>query len=211
MQRTDYPWKGEVEIAVNPAAARRRSRCGCARRTATSARSIRAAPAADGIVSLAVNGKPVKPEIEDGYAVITRKWKAGDTVRLELPLRVQRVKADERIVADRGRVALRYGPLSTTSRAWTRMSTACSKPDAPLTAEWEPDLLGGVVAIRGAFADGSPLTAIPNYARNNRGGRSIVWIGDPDRAVAAGGAGGARGRPAGCNARTTSSRSRWPA
>ena len=32
------------------------------------------------------------------------------------------------------------------------------------------------MAIRGQFADGSPLLAFPNYARNNRGKRSIVWI-----------------------------------
>ena len=52
------------------------------------------------------------------------------------------------------------------------------RTDAPLTAEWNPDLHGGIVIVRGALADGSALTAIPNYARNNRGGRSIVWIKD---------------------------------
>jgi uncharacterized protein len=33
-----------------------------------------------------------------------------------------------------------------------------------------------VMVIRGEFGDGTPLLAIPNYARLNRGGRSIVWI-----------------------------------
>jgi hypothetical protein len=41
-------------------------------------------------------------------------------------------------------------------------------PDAPLAAEWHGDLLGGVMAIKGKFADGSPLLAIPNYTRMNR-------------------------------------------
>jgi hypothetical protein len=41
-------------------------------------------------------------------------------------------------------------------------------PDAPLTTEWRPDLLGGVMVIKGTFADGSPMVAIPNYARMNR-------------------------------------------
>jgi hypothetical protein len=50
--------------------------------------------------------------------------------------------------------------------------------DSPLTAQWDGNLLGGVMVIKGKFADGSPLTAIPNYARLNRGGRSLVWIRD---------------------------------
>jgi uncharacterized protein len=40
--------------------------------------------------------------------------------------------------------------------------------DAPLRAEWRPDLLGGVMVITGQWADGSPLLAIPNFARMNR-------------------------------------------
>jgi hypothetical protein len=32
------------------------------------------------------------------------------------------------------------------------------------------------MTIRGTFANGTAMTAIPNYARNNRGGRSIVWM-----------------------------------
>jgi hypothetical protein len=34
------------------------------------------------------------------------------------------------------------------------------------------------MVLNGTFADGSPMIAIPNYARENRGGRSIVWIRD---------------------------------
>jgi hypothetical protein len=32
------------------------------------------------------------------------------------------------------------------------------------------------MTVHGTFADGSPLVAIPNYARLNRGGRSLVWM-----------------------------------
>jgi len=37
-----------------------------------------------------------------------------------------------------------------------------------LNTEWRGDLLGGVMVIKGTWADGSALTAIPNYTRNNR-------------------------------------------
>lgn len=40
--------------------------------------------------------------------------------------------------------------------------------DSPLTTEWRPDFLGGVMVIKGTFADGSPMLAIPNFVRMNR-------------------------------------------
>ncbi|HOW72617.1 MAG TPA: glycoside hydrolase family 127 protein [Phycisphaerae bacterium] len=176
-QRTEYPWKGRVEIVVRPAAAR-----SFTLRVRVPQRNVsalyHATPEAGGLISLAVNNTPITPELKDGYAVITRTWQSGDTVHLELPLPVQWIKADERIIADRGRVALRCGALIYNIESVDQNVDGVLKPDTPLTTEWKPDLLGGVIVIRGQFADGSPLLAIPNYARLNRGGRSIVWIRD---------------------------------
>lgn len=175
VQRTDYPWKGGAEIVVNPAEAKTFTvRLRVPNRDVSNL--YHGTPEADGIESLAVNGEKLTPVIQDGYAIITRQWKPGDKIQLELPLRVQRVRADERIVADRGRVALRYGPLVYNIESVDQDVEGSLAPNSPLTAEWQGDLLGGVMVIRGQFADGKPLLAVPNYARNNRGGRSIVWI-----------------------------------
>ncbi len=106
--------------------------------------------------------------IDKGYAVITRTWKKGDKIDLVLPMKVQRVKASEKIEADRGKVALRYGPLVYNIEKVDQDITKALAPSAPLTTEWKGDLLGGVLVIKGQFADGSPMTAIPNYARTNR-------------------------------------------
>jgi hypothetical protein len=54
-----------------------------------------------------VNGTRVAPAVDRGYAVIDREWKAGDTIKLVLPLVVQRVTPSERIAAMAGRVAVR--------------------------------------------------------------------------------------------------------
>jgi hypothetical protein len=175
VQATDYPWSGKVSISLRPAAERRfavRIRVPD-RRTS---RLYTAAPACQGLVSLAVNGMPVTPRIERGYAVLERSWKAGDRIELELPMPVQRVRADPKVAADRGRVALRRGPLLYNIESVDQNVELALKPNAALSSEWRPDLLGGVVVIRGTFATGARLTAIPNYARNNRGGRSLVWI-----------------------------------
>lgn len=175
VQKTDYPWSGDIAITVNPAAAKQ-----LAIRLRVPNYSVSelysSAPAGGGIASLKVNGNPVKPAIENGYAVISRLWQAGDKIELTLPLNVQRVRSVEQIVANRGQVALRYGPLIYNLESVDQNIEGVLKPDAPLLAEWKPGLLGGIVTIRGAFADGKPMLAIPNYARLNRGGRSIVWI-----------------------------------
>jgi len=168
VQKTTYPWDGKVSITVNPTAAKR-----FAVRIRVPNRNVSelytSTPDANGITSLAVNGTPVTPVIEHGYAVIDRTWKAGDRIELELPMRVQRVRAIDRIEADRGKVALRYGPIMyNIEKVDVQDIGKVLQPDAPLSTEWRGDLLGGVVVIKGTFADGSPMLAIPNYARMNR-------------------------------------------
>ena len=54
---------------------------------------------------------PLKLSITDGYAVITRKWKAGDKVELDIPMPVRKVVADERIAEDMDKIAIQRGPL----------------------------------------------------------------------------------------------------
>ena len=167
VQETDYPWSGKVTITVNP-----KARKAFSVRLRVPDRSVsdlyQASPNADGITSISVNGTAIKPAIANGYAVITRTWRAGDKLNLALPMKVQRVTASEKIAATRGRVALRYGPLVYNIESADQDITQVLGPDSPLTAEWQGNLLGGVMVIKGAFANGSALTAIPNYARNNR-------------------------------------------
>ena len=167
VQETEYPWDGRVSITLNPKESRAFSlKIRVPDRMVS--KLYTATPDANGIASLALNGPRMDPVMEGGYAVITRTWRAGDRIDLELPLRVQRVKADERIAANRGRVALKYGPLVYNIEREDQDIDQALAPRAPLTTEWREDFLGGVTVLRGAFANGSPLTAIPNFARYNR-------------------------------------------
>ena len=60
------------------------------------------------------------------------------------------------------------------------MPTGCvTVTSAPLTAEWRPDLLGGVVVIQSKFADGSPMNAIPNFTRYNRNPPAPPYVPPP--------------------------------
>ena len=168
VQKTDYPWSGTVSITVNPEGEPDVQRPDPGARPQRQ-RALQSAPAANGIASITVNGAAVKPAVEKGYAVMSRTWKAGDKIELVLPLKVQRVHAVGAIAATQDKVALRYGPLVYNIEQADQDITQVLDPAAPLSTEWRGDLLGGVMVIKGAFAGGNPMLAIPNYARYNRG------------------------------------------
>jgi len=63
---------------------------------------------------------------------------------------------------------LRYGPLVYNIEKVDQDILQPLSSESALTPEWKEDLLDGVIALKGSFADGTPLLAIPNYARNNR-------------------------------------------
>jgi len=179
VQQTDYPWSGSVAITVNP---KQPEKFTVFVRVPdrTTSELYTPAPAVSGLKKLMVNGKKMSSRIENGYVAIAREWKAGDKIELELPMEIQVVKADEHIVADRGRVALRYGPLIYNVESADQPNVNLTPDLKSLATEWRGDLLGGVMVIKGKWNDGSPLLAIPNYARENRGaGRSLVWLNAP--------------------------------
>ena len=167
VQKTDYPWKGTVAITLNPEEARIFT-LHVRVPDRTTSKLYTTTPKVSGLKRLAVNGKPIAPHIVKGYAVITRRWEPGDTVELELPMEVQRLTADPRIQADHHLVALQYGPLIYNVETADQADLELALSNEPLQAEWRPDLLGGVMVITGKWQDGSPMLAIPNYARMNR-------------------------------------------
>lgn len=194
VQQTEYPWSDKVSITINPAVSKN-----FAVKIRVPDRGVSElytnSPEADGITSIALNGSFLpSPTIEKGYIVLNRDWKAGDKIDLTLPMKVQRVKATEKIAATRGRVALRYGPLIYNIESQDQNVNGILSAGSELTTEWRPNFLNGVMVIKGTFTDGSPMLAIPNYVRNNRvpttayprGGRggggetprSMVWMRD---------------------------------
>jgi uncharacterized protein len=167
VQETNYPWDGKVAITVNPKTAKSFNV-----NIRVPNRDIGALyknyPEVNAITSLSVNGKAVKPAINNGYAAVKRTWNKGDKIDLVIPMEIQQVKASDRIEADRGKIALRYGPLVYNIEQVDQDITKVFDSRAKLVTEWKPDLLGGVVMIKGQFADGSPMMAIPNFVRANR-------------------------------------------
>ncbi len=169
VQKTEYPWHEAVSITLNPEVAKTFSVFVRVPNRKTSTLYTQS-PAVQGIRRFAINGQEHTPTIEKGYAVITRKWKPGDRIEFELPLEPQRITADSRIEADVDSVALQYGPLLYNVESADNGQIDRKLSDEPLQAEWQPELLGGIMAIKGRWQDGSPMLAIPNFARSNRQG-----------------------------------------
>jgi uncharacterized protein len=170
VQRTDYPWDGKVALTVNPRQAKTFSVHVRVPDRQTSELYF-STPEVKGLKAFSVNGQPTAPRIEKGYAVVTRAWKAGDQIEWELPMEVQRIKSDAKILTNKGLMALRYGPLIYNVEQADQADISRAISAQSLATEWRGDLLQGVKVLKGTWADGTPLVAIPHYARNNRLGQ----------------------------------------
>jgi uncharacterized protein len=196
-QETRYPWDGRVTITLDPrhvdAFTLRVRIPGWARDRPVPSALYRYASGNEAPWTVAVNGTPVLPGLDRGFAVLRRRWRPGDTVELVLPLAVRRVLSDDRVKADAGRVALERGPLVYCAEAVDNGGEVFDlvlPDDAPLAARTRPDLLGGVTVITGRAlglhpsADGRSVVtreqdflAVPYAFWANRGaGEMAVWL-----------------------------------
>jgi DUF1680 family protein len=116
-QKTTYPWDGRVEIRVTPEAAGQKFALhvrvpGWALNEAWPTDLYSYLDESSAEPDLSLNGRDISPDaISRGYMILDREWQQGDRVTLELPMPVRRVVANEKVEADRGRVALMRGPL----------------------------------------------------------------------------------------------------
>ena len=201
-QQTRYPWDGDVSIRVSPAKAGPFALHlrvpGWAMDHPVPGDLYRDLESARDIVTLKVNGLLVPIRLERGFAVIARDWAAGDRVDLHLPMPIRRIVAHPAVTADQGRVAIERGPLVYTAEFVDnggRVTNLILDDQAPLTSQWKPELLNGVMTVTGkatamkmrngaVVAEPVPLTLIPYYAWAHRGkGEMEVWLARlPERA-----------------------------
>lgn len=139
--------------------------------------------------TISLNGKTVKPEVRNGYALLRGDWKGNDQIVLNLPMQVRKVIADPQVIDDRNKYALIYGPIVYCVEASDHDGYALdlfTEEDTPFSPEFKPDLLHGVMTLKGQgyhlLSDGhttlpTSVTAIPYYAWDNRGANEMnVWI-----------------------------------
>ncbi|TWR26436.1 glycoside hydrolase family 127 protein [Mucilaginibacter pallidiroseus] len=197
VQQNNYPWDGGLAFTVNPAsslAANLKIRIpGWAQNEAVPSDLYGYQQASDKKVEIKLNGKPASYAMQNGYAVLSRKWKKGDKVEVNLPMEVRRVTANEKLADDNNKVALQRGPLMYCAE-WKDNNGKASNIILPqtstFTAQYQPQLLNGVMTLsapikavdvddngQNIVTRNATLTAIPYYSWANRGkGEMMVWF-----------------------------------
>lgn len=190
-QATEYPWEGRISLHVDPAKEvgfRLRLRIpGWASGAAFGGDLYVPVAAPSQKVSLKVNGVSIPLQIENGYAVIDRQWKKGDTVTLELPMEPTWYRCHEKVVENIGRLALQRGPLvycaEFADQPDQKVLGKAIDAGSEIRVKKRTDL-GGLVELGVAahpYFEGKGaavrLNLIPYYAWAHRGrGQMAVWL-----------------------------------
>ena len=148
---TGYPWSGSVTVEVVA--------CGDAEWTL----SLRVPAWARGAV---VDGQPVAP----GYAELTRHWRPGDRVVLELDVSPRLTAPNPRIDAVRGCLALERGPVVYCFEAGD-LPAGADLADVALQTDTAPADSGSLAPLGGV-----PGVSVAGLVRDLDGWRQIEYV-----------------------------------
>lgn len=128
----------------------------------------------------------------DGYYTIDRKWKKGDKVEVHFDMEPRTVVANNKVEADRGRIAVERGPIVYCAEFPDNdfeVLSAFMNQNPKFTEKYSSEKLYGIVELSTdaqvlSYDDKGRLTAkdvklnmIPYYAWNHRGrGQMAVWL-----------------------------------
>jgi len=192
-QRTRYPWSGDVELEIDA--------------EGELVLHLRIPGWCEaGAASLHVNEAAEPLTLAPGsYVGLRRTWHPGDRVRLHLSMPVRFQESHPAVLENTGRVAITRGPLlhcvEGVDHAGVDLREVEVAPRQGLAEDWRPELLGGVMVLRGKARERLPgerwtgrlyrpyqggqapsgrdvaLTAVPYFAWQNRTpGPMQVWL-----------------------------------
>jgi DUF1680 family protein len=198
-QQTNYPWDGKISIGIQthsrqaitlmlriPGWATNTPQAGSDLYTFTQSNNPEPSK-----ITVKINGQeqPVA-QLINGYLPITRQWSKNDSIELELPMDIRRIQAHPNVEADRGQLAIQRGPivycLEAIDQPDNEVFNKYIPADAPMTFQYNPNLLNGCGIITGqaqiihpkaGTPAGIPFSAIPYALWDNRGqSKMTVWI-----------------------------------
>lgn len=206
-QETAYPWNGDITIRID----RNRGKeftmkvriPGWVRGQVVPGDLYSYDDGATPKYSVTVNGTEVRDALtSDGYMSISRRWKRGDVVRINLDMLPRVVKANAKVADDRGKIAVERGPLVycaeqadndgfnshhvllsrhpkfSVAEGYEIMNTESDGRPFSVTAITVDNAQEASIDADGTLRTKDVrLTLIPYYAWNHRGaGRMDVWM-----------------------------------
>ena len=201
-QSTNYPWDGDIAIRV------KENKAGIYTMKIRIPGWLRGEVTPGGLYqyidnlqtgyTILLNGQPLAKCGElpqpgsDGYVNITRKWKKGDMVTLHFDMEPRLVKAADKVIADRGLVAVQRGPLVYCAE-WKDNNfdiAATIMNQHPIFQTKQVEIAGCPITMLTTRAqqlkqdntgqwltEQTDLNLIPYYAWNHRGkGKMRVWL-----------------------------------
>ncbi|MGH2944765.1 MAG: glycoside hydrolase family 127 protein [Solirubrobacteraceae bacterium] len=175
--QTGYPWSGDVVVRIEAAG------------DSPWRLSLRVPGWAGEAVLVEGDRRRVVPS---GYAVVDKVWRAGEEVRIELPVRPRWTRPDPRVDAVRGCVAVERGPLvycleSTDHDAGVPLDSVAAMTGAEPVERPAGGVLDGAVALEGPgrvvavperpAERATRLTFVPYHLWGNRGASTMrVWV-----------------------------------
>jgi len=195
-QITDYPWNGTIALNIDPGQLKKFNLLiripGWAQNQALPTDLYTFKTVIRSKASIRINGVKTDFLLQNGYAVISRAWKQGDQLILELPMPVREVLANSQIAEDRDKVALQRGPLvycaENADNKEVKILDFMLNRKNIYTTQYLPELLNGVTIVQTTGVNSKQttdqssnksqiITAIPYYAWANRGaGEMSVWL-----------------------------------
>jgi len=199
-QHTDYPWDGKILIEIsNPGSGdfNLMTRIpGWAKNEVVPSDLYAFSDNKSNAIEFKINGKKKSPDIKNGYAIFSKKWKKGDKIEISFPLEVQRIIANKNVESDIDKRAYQRGPLvycfedKDNSGEW--LFDIFIPDTSKILVKEEKDKLGGIISfsVDGFKINKSSneinkipvkLNAIPYFAWNNGGAANmIVWMPDKE-------------------------------
>jgi DUF1680 family protein len=168
-QETDYPWEGTVKLLIDKV-------------SSSLKKEIRVRiPDWCKNYSIEVNGQKIDaPNLEKGYAVISRRWETGDRITLNFEMPVEVVEADRRVKENIGKRAIQRGPLVYCMEQADNpddFDNLQLTPKMKFSNTFDSSLLNGVMRIQASDSGTREINLIPYYAWDNReAGEMKVWI-----------------------------------
>ena len=145
-------------------------------------------------INLKINKKPIKFQIENGFAKIQRIWKDNDVIELNIPMSIRRVLSHTKVEDNTGKVTIERGPIvyciESVDNEVESVFNLILPDETVLKAEYRNEILYGIVVITGeldycekdkngvnTMRNRHNFLAIPYYAWAYRGKSEMtVWM-----------------------------------